>query len=92
MMPFCANTAKEMLIEKERRIRDAMVVMGMRGSTFWLGWTVSTLILSAPIVAIMLGLELYSFQNSPALCTVISTLLFWLAATFLVFTVYAICR
>ena len=92
LMPFAANTAKEMLIEKEKKIRDAMIIMGLVSRTFWAGWTISALLLSSPIIVLQIGLELWCFGNAPRGLAVLSTLLFWTSTIFLVFTMYAVCR
>jgi hypothetical protein len=91
LMPFAANMAKEMLIEKEKKIRDAMVIMGMRSATFWTGWIVSALLLSLPIVLIQIGFQIFAFGNAPRWCSVLSTFVFWASTIALVFTMYALC-
>ena len=41
---FCVLTAGAK--EKEARIKEGMLIMGMRPSVFWLGWAITAVITS----------------------------------------------
>jgi len=58
---------KSLVMEKELRIREGMLMMGLRGRTYWLSWFVthySTLVIVATLMALI---GTYPFQHSAAI-------------------------
>ena len=58
------TTLKALVMEKELRIREGMLMMGLRGRTYWLSWFCTHYSTLAVIATLMALVGTYPFRNS----------------------------